>query len=583
MEIGPVREIDVRQEGLMALQQFLGDADVLCFSQKSGAGRFWLQQSFFERLLSRDVDLKSCLPGDIVAAQNDVRHLSLSQLLRIHADNICIAAAPVPTAQSKFLSSIGDHIDQQILNRLAGTSDLLSRSEVVGRKASEIIRSVLLAYGVYRRLDKSEEVASHWIIRVSNSAAVLDLNTCTLLRPDKASVPAYRHKSLIRPSVAVPKDRRQLHWRVEFVNDLTTICSPAGRTPVKEPRRSIRSLPFSLPDDLCKESPAAIEVELEDVANDVLPVVRNSRRIPTLLESTPLYQSIEMPEADKEGKVGQGEEPKLDARDGAAQVSDIVMANHGAYAKPEADKLVTASEYNLPEAADAQNHGSKIAIDVAIDVADHEIVSGDNKTSLPKQSVLPLSSCLTLAQAGNGGEGQQEYQIATTSAKNTPRKSSDSTTDCSEVCQQSLANSSCSSPESVLHIADSLLTSSQIRYVASMDPEDTPPTNPEMHGELPLLYDDVCRLINIIDDSELASIKLEKEFTKLSYNANPGNIQSHERSTTVDIVKGTSHLLNCSRDSSGRALGKSVPRRRMHLTAIFPKWQLFTASSIDAC
>lgn len=219
MEVGPLLEADVRRCGLLALQAFLGDTEILSFARRADGTALLLRQGFFERLLKGEVGLSSCPAADVLAAQSDIRHLSLVQVLKIHCDNFDREALACAQAQAKFLSCVDEHLEKQILTKLAGTSGMLTQLEV--KKTTEIVRVVLLVYGAHQRVDKGKQKGTHWLVRAASLAAILDLKTCEFSELGCVNAPTYCHRSLTRGGAAVPRAKRQLHWHVELP------CAPA--------------------------------------------------------------------------------------------------------------------------------------------------------------------------------------------------------------------------------------------------------------------------------------------------------------------------------------------------------------------
>lgn len=76
-----------------------------------------LQKSFFQRLLSDEV-LRGMLPGDVSAAQPDLRHLELRQLLTIRSRNAFHTDSCSHQAHSSFLRSVEELIFEKFAKRL---------------------------------------------------------------------------------------------------------------------------------------------------------------------------------------------------------------------------------------------------------------------------------------------------------------------------------------------------------------------------------------------------------------------------------------------------------------------------------
>jgi hypothetical protein len=179
-----------------------------------------LRQGFFERLLKKEVEFPSCPASDLVAAQADIRHLTLPQLLHIRCENIECQVSTHAQVQSKFLACIDERIEQCILQKLSCTPN------IVPTKGNELVHLALLIYGVYGDYIAKNENGNRigtWLVRLESFSAVIRLASCELLPLDGAEGPSYWHKNLSKASSAVSKTKKRLHWNVELTYDIASI------------------------------------------------------------------------------------------------------------------------------------------------------------------------------------------------------------------------------------------------------------------------------------------------------------------------------------------------------------------------
>uniref|UniRef100_A0A7S4VQB5 Uncharacterized protein n=1 Tax=Alexandrium monilatum TaxID=311494 RepID=A0A7S4VQB5_9DINO len=77
-----------------------------------------MRQSFFQRLLSKEIELQGSMPNDIASAQSDLRHLSLEQLLGVRARTLDFATeSRTHDAHNSFLAILDRHLFERIASR----------------------------------------------------------------------------------------------------------------------------------------------------------------------------------------------------------------------------------------------------------------------------------------------------------------------------------------------------------------------------------------------------------------------------------------------------------------------------------
>mmetsp|Transcript_10838 Transcript_10838/g.33871 ORF Transcript_10838/g.33871 Transcript_10838/m.33871 type:complete len:668 (-) Transcript_10838:81-2084(-) len=233
--VGPMLEELVYRSGLQALKRAVGDDDLLNFPRRPNGSPMLLRQSFFERLLGGQLELVSFPASDIIAAQTDVRNLSLSQLLYIICGNLEFnAAAPSMRAQRDFLTTAEENLEKRVLARLSAEGGVAVPPE----KAGEVMRLAVLTYGVFQHLPGNVKKVTRWLLRTGPLEVLLCLKECRLCSLEEAGEgPTLCYRSLSRASAAVPRAKRQLHWEVEVREDPKDFES-AVASPVRRPRLS---------------------------------------------------------------------------------------------------------------------------------------------------------------------------------------------------------------------------------------------------------------------------------------------------------------------------------------------------------
>jgi hypothetical protein len=234
--VGPLPEDQVRQKGFFNLQRMLGGAAeaLLDFPRRPNGTPMLLRQSFFERLLSGDMELSSFPAGDVLAAQVDVRHLTLPQLLRIRCG---VTALPRMQVQSKFMACVEDGIERLVAEQLARGSMSFGPSDM-----TDIARLVLFTYGVHEHIAASDgpKSSNQWLLRHGQVAAVLCLETCELRNlQDDAVGPTFCHRSLSKASQRC----RMLHWEVELSENPKDFDNAAPNRRPQRAREGMKSLP----------------------------------------------------------------------------------------------------------------------------------------------------------------------------------------------------------------------------------------------------------------------------------------------------------------------------------------------------
>jgi len=115
-----ISEQRVLKAGILRLQKELStppeEIAKQAFPTKPDGSPLILQSSFIRRLLNASVELKTCAPSDVSAAQMDLRHLNTEQLLRIRVGALEFSTdSDSHSAHRSFLSTV----DGQLFTKLA--------------------------------------------------------------------------------------------------------------------------------------------------------------------------------------------------------------------------------------------------------------------------------------------------------------------------------------------------------------------------------------------------------------------------------------------------------------------------------
>eukprot|EP00933_Yihiella_yeosuensis_P063199 TRINITY_DN66306_c0_g1_i1.p1 TRINITY_DN66306_c0_g1~~TRINITY_DN66306_c0_g1_i1.p1 ORF type:complete len:484 (-),score=72.60 TRINITY_DN66306_c0_g1_i1:250-1656(-) len=122
-----VSELRVLEAGLTQLQDLLTRnvltgpwAEATSQEAQKAPVRRLLRASFFERAFEGNLELKACPPGDVLAAQGDLRQLTVEQLLmlRLRFLDFPISKAGSFDVHSNFLSAV----DSELFGKIGGRS-----------------------------------------------------------------------------------------------------------------------------------------------------------------------------------------------------------------------------------------------------------------------------------------------------------------------------------------------------------------------------------------------------------------------------------------------------------------------------
>eukprot|EP00747_Dinoflagellata_sp_TGD_P206917 gnl/TRDRNA2_/TRDRNA2_80549_c0_seq1.p1 gnl/TRDRNA2_/TRDRNA2_80549_c0~~gnl/TRDRNA2_/TRDRNA2_80549_c0_seq1.p1 ORF type:complete len:539 (-),score=105.60 gnl/TRDRNA2_/TRDRNA2_80549_c0_seq1:75-1691(-) len=241
--IGPVLEENIYRAGLLAAKDGFGEAGLLEFPRRPNGSQMLLRERFFAQLLSGESNLMSVPAADVTAAQGDVRYLGIPQLLRIRCDHL---ESSHPPAISQFLDTVDEYVTKRLAERLSSHDG----PAIQASQAGEVVRLVILIYGANRCLAEQGTTPQcpYWLVRHAGLEALLHLPNCQLRSLQAVKEAARCHRSHIRTSAAVSRDRRKLHWEIHLSENPSSFDSSVPERKATSPRKgkdpARRAIPF---------------------------------------------------------------------------------------------------------------------------------------------------------------------------------------------------------------------------------------------------------------------------------------------------------------------------------------------------
>jgi len=111
-------EQSVLKRGIRVLHEKLAGlkaAELLDMPRKQDGSCKLMRQSFFERLLSSEIHVQGSMPSDMAAAQSDLRHLTLEQLLVLRSRTLDFATeSRSHDAHNSFLATLDRHLFERM-------------------------------------------------------------------------------------------------------------------------------------------------------------------------------------------------------------------------------------------------------------------------------------------------------------------------------------------------------------------------------------------------------------------------------------------------------------------------------------
>jgi len=242
-KLGHITEQRVLKVGLMEMLKIFMSTSEASIEQLPGNPeilRKMLGKATLSRLLSGQVEFKSCMENDVASAQSDLRYLTAEQLLHLRVPTLDFATeANSHSARLSFLESVDKNMFNKIPQRMGCDPALAIRPELLHALGFRIVLAIgaadLLKSGWGTSPQKDGAIApvmalpSDWVFKLQpeqwvNESCVAHVNveSCRLnliagewpdlsgIVPDQVAVICDRTKG-------VGKDR-MFHWEITVVN-----------------------------------------------------------------------------------------------------------------------------------------------------------------------------------------------------------------------------------------------------------------------------------------------------------------------------------------------------------------------------
>lgn len=122
-----VTEQKVMKTGILRLSEELTGMSVTGVEGLLDFSNRVLKKSFFEGLITKRLELRSTLEGDVCAAQLDIKHLTLQQQLRLRAGTLDFQTeSNRHSAHNNFLTTLDENLFQQIARHSLQTDEVQS-------------------------------------------------------------------------------------------------------------------------------------------------------------------------------------------------------------------------------------------------------------------------------------------------------------------------------------------------------------------------------------------------------------------------------------------------------------------------
>jgi len=136
---------------------------------------------FLARLLGKRIELKSCMESDVCAAQPDIRHLNLAQLLSIRTDTLDLQAESAShSARNSFLETVDRHLFEKLARECSRGEAALPTS---WKPLHALGIRIALTVGVARMLMSGSGD------KVGTTGSALDIPVCWALELDEQDWP----------------------------------------------------------------------------------------------------------------------------------------------------------------------------------------------------------------------------------------------------------------------------------------------------------------------------------------------------------------------------------------------------------
>jgi len=242
-KLSMISEQRVLKAGLMSISEKLtaeqGEAATRLSEKQDGSPKKSIKSiGFFSRLLNGSVELKTCMEGDVAAAQPDLRYLPVDQLLSIRKSTFeFLTESQSHSAHNNFLNTLDFHLFEKLARKFAGDDPVMPENNLAWHALG--VRLAVLAGGAgmlksgwgqpnSANANKKETVPCCWAVALPEA----DWPSCkvALFNPDelrlqvlKGEKPDFTEAAssscigvVWDNSVGIGKDK-MLHWEVMVV------------------------------------------------------------------------------------------------------------------------------------------------------------------------------------------------------------------------------------------------------------------------------------------------------------------------------------------------------------------------------
>jgi len=233
--LAPCMEAVVLKSGLLSLQVALGMEGLHDFPTRANGTPLLMRQGFFQRLTRGDT-LQDCAPADVSAAEGDVKHLSLKQLVAIRCNHLDYEPTGAnQLSKTNFLKLAEKWTASVLAERILGDEAKL----MTEASRAILARHVILTYGAHHQLGEGAEPrgSEWWLLDVAGVNCYLHMPCCES-RSDAPGCPVYYGKILTAPNPCgiESESHPSMRWHVQLLEEpeqleLGGASARSGNTP----------------------------------------------------------------------------------------------------------------------------------------------------------------------------------------------------------------------------------------------------------------------------------------------------------------------------------------------------------------
>eukprot|EP00746_Dinoflagellata_sp_MGD_P003016 gnl/MRDRNA2_/MRDRNA2_105879_c0_seq1.p1 gnl/MRDRNA2_/MRDRNA2_105879_c0~~gnl/MRDRNA2_/MRDRNA2_105879_c0_seq1.p1 ORF type:complete len:439 (-),score=94.18 gnl/MRDRNA2_/MRDRNA2_105879_c0_seq1:124-1380(-) len=186
--LGPIGEDKVLKNGLRALREAIRSGESLGqFPQRKGGGALMSRQGFFQFLLEGG-GLCDKHTMDVTAAQNEIKFLTLEQLLEIRSRHLDFAGARADAAKASFLATVDRWALELLAERILGPG-----METKDCQRAMLARRVMMIYGAQKEI--ADAAGTAWWLLSHEPRRYIDLKNCKMSLESPGTAYCFRSHS----------------------------------------------------------------------------------------------------------------------------------------------------------------------------------------------------------------------------------------------------------------------------------------------------------------------------------------------------------------------------------------------------